>query len=74
MMFLIMDTDILAVHDCFKHAASQDIFLLVWRQVLSYDVSLLNICLIVNLIICQNFLLCERILINVITCQNETLT
>jgi hypothetical protein len=53
-----MDADILAVHDCFKHAANQDIFLLVWRQVLSYDVSLLNIRLIVNLIIfvrhCQN--------------------
>jgi hypothetical protein len=58
MTFLIMDADILAVHDCFKHAANQDIFLLVWRQVLSYDVSLLNIRLIVNLIIfvrpCQN--------------------
>jgi hypothetical protein len=25
---------VLAVHDCFKHAAGQDIFLLDWRQVL----------------------------------------
>jgi hypothetical protein len=39
---------VLAVYDCFKHAAGQDIFLLGWRQVLSYDVSLLNIRLIVN--------------------------
>jgi hypothetical protein len=36
-----------AVHDCFKH----DIFLLHWRQVLSYDVSLLNIRLVVNSLI-----------------------
>jgi hypothetical protein len=42
---------LLAVHDCFKHAAGQDIFLLRWRQVLSYDVSLLNIRLIVNSVI-----------------------
>jgi hypothetical protein len=37
-----------AVHDCFKHAGGRDIFLLDWRQVLSYDVSLLNIRLVVN--------------------------
>jgi hypothetical protein len=41
---------LLAVHDCFKHAAGQDIFLLRWRQVLSYDVSLLNIRLIVTIL------------------------
>jgi hypothetical protein len=33
-------------HDCFKHAAGQD-----WRQVLSYDVSLLNIRLVENSVI-----------------------
>jgi hypothetical protein len=44
-------------HDCFKHAAGQDIFLLDWRQVLSYDVSLLNISLVVNSVIdCQIFI------------------
>jgi hypothetical protein len=42
---------VLAVHDCFKHAAGHDIFLLDWRQVLSYDVSLLNIRFIVNSVI-----------------------
>jgi hypothetical protein len=42
---------ILAVHDCFKHAAGQDIFLLDWRQVLSYDVSFLNIHSVVNFVI-----------------------
>jgi hypothetical protein len=26
-------------HDYFKHAGGRDIFLLDWRQVLSYDVS-----------------------------------
>jgi hypothetical protein len=31
---------ILTVHDCFKRVAVQDIFLLGWRQVLSYDVLL----------------------------------
>jgi hypothetical protein len=42
---------ILAVHDCFKHAAGQDIFFLLgWRQVLSYD-SLLNISFVVNSVI-----------------------
>jgi hypothetical protein len=41
----------LAVHDCFEHAAGQDIFLLAWYQVLSYDVLLLNIRLIVNSVI-----------------------
>ncbi|CAH1378483.1 unnamed protein product, partial [Tenebrio molitor] len=34
---------VLAVHDRFKHAAGQYIFLLVWRQISLYDVSLLNI-------------------------------
>jgi hypothetical protein len=37
--------------DCFKHAAGQEFFLLGWRQVLSYDISLLNIHLIVNSVI-----------------------
>jgi hypothetical protein len=40
-----------AVHDCFKHAAGQDIFLLDWRQLLSYDVSFLNIRIVVNVVI-----------------------
>jgi hypothetical protein len=40
-----------AVDDCFKHAAGQDIFLLDWRQVLSYDVSFLNIRIVVNSVI-----------------------
>jgi hypothetical protein len=40
-----------AVHDCFKHAAGQDIFLSDWRQVLSYDVSFLNIRLVINSVI-----------------------
>jgi hypothetical protein len=42
---------ILAFHDCFKHAVGQDIFLLDWRQVLSYDVTFLNIRLVVNSVI-----------------------
>jgi hypothetical protein len=42
---------IYAVHDCFKHAGSRDIFLLDWRQVLSYDVSFLNIRIVVNSVI-----------------------
>jgi hypothetical protein len=29
---------VIAVHDYFKHAGGRDIFLLDWRQVLSYDV------------------------------------
>jgi hypothetical protein len=33
------------------HAAGQDIFLLDWRQVLSYDVSFLNIRIVVNSVI-----------------------
>jgi hypothetical protein len=37
-----------AVHDYFKHAGGRDIFLLDWRQVLSYDVSFLNIRIVVN--------------------------
>jgi hypothetical protein len=40
-----------AVHDYFKHAGGRDIFLLDWRQVLSYDVSFLNICIVVNSVI-----------------------
>jgi hypothetical protein len=44
-------TTVYAVHDCFKHAGGHDIFLLDWRQVLSYDVSLLNIRLVVNSLI-----------------------
>jgi hypothetical protein len=43
-----IDFSILAVHDCFKHAAGQNILLLDWRQVLSYDVSFLNIRIVVN--------------------------
>jgi hypothetical protein len=40
-----------AVHDYFKHAGGRDIFLLDWRQVLSYDVSFLNIHIVVNSVI-----------------------
>jgi hypothetical protein len=40
-----------AVHDYFKHAGGRDIFLLDWRQVLSYDVSFLNIHIVVNSLI-----------------------
>jgi hypothetical protein len=47
-LFRDSDYSILAVHDCFKHAAGQDIPLLDWRQVLSYDVSFLNIRIVVN--------------------------
>jgi hypothetical protein len=43
--------NVYAVHDCFKHAGGHNIFLLDWRQVLSYDVSLLNIRLVVNSLI-----------------------
>jgi hypothetical protein len=41
------------LHDCFKHAAGHDIFLLDWRQVqvLSYDISFLNIRIVVNSVI-----------------------
>jgi hypothetical protein len=42
---------IYAVHDYFKHAAGHDIFLLDWRQVLSYDISFLNIRIVVNSVI-----------------------
>jgi hypothetical protein len=42
---------IYAVHDYFKHARGRDIFLLDWRQVLSYEVSFLNIRIVVNLVI-----------------------
>jgi UDP-galactopyranose mutase len=41
----------IAVHDCFKHRAGQDIFLLDWRQVLSYNISFLNMHLFVNSVI-----------------------
>jgi hypothetical protein len=40
-----------AVHDYFKHVGGRDIFLLDWRQVLSYDVSFLNIRIVVNSVI-----------------------
>jgi hypothetical protein len=40
-----------AVHDYFKHVGGRDIFLLDWRQVLSYDVSFLNIRIVVNFVI-----------------------
>jgi hypothetical protein len=40
-----------AVHDYFKYAGGRDIFLLDWRQVLSYDVSFLNIRIVVNSVI-----------------------
>jgi hypothetical protein len=40
-----------AVHDYFKHAGGRDVFLLDWRQVLSYDVSFLNIRIVVNSVI-----------------------
>jgi hypothetical protein len=40
-----------AVHDYFKHAGGRDIFLLDWRQVLSYDVSFLNIRIVVSSVI-----------------------
>jgi hypothetical protein len=36
--FLILAQRLYAVHDYFKHAGGRDIFLLDWRQVLSYDV------------------------------------
>jgi hypothetical protein len=42
------DHPIYAVHDYFKHAGGRDIFLLDCRQVLSYDVSFLNIRIVVN--------------------------
>jgi hypothetical protein len=47
----ISDTYRYVVHDYFKHAGGRDIFLLDWRQVLSYDVSFLNIRFIVNSVI-----------------------
>jgi hypothetical protein len=46
-----MKIPLYAVHDYFKHAVGQDIFLLDWRQVLSYDVSFLNIRIVVNSVI-----------------------
>jgi hypothetical protein len=45
------ETLLYAVHDYFKHAGGRDIFLLDWRQVLSYDVSFLNIRIVVNSVI-----------------------
>jgi hypothetical protein len=50
-VFLKLEYIIYAVHDYFKHAAGHDIFLLDWRQVLSYDVSFLNIRIVVNSVI-----------------------
>jgi hypothetical protein len=50
-MHIYMKLSIYAVHDYFKHAGGHDIFLLDWRQVLSYDVSLLNFRLVVNSLI-----------------------
>jgi hypothetical protein len=44
-------SNLYAVHDYFKHAGGRDIFLLNWRQVLSYDVSFLNIRIVVNSVI-----------------------
>jgi hypothetical protein len=46
-----LSIELYAVHDYFKHAGGRDIFLLDWRQVLSYDVSFLNICIVVNSVI-----------------------
>jgi hypothetical protein len=46
-MYIENGWSLYAVQDCF-HAGGHDIFLLDWRQVLSYDVSLLNIRLVVN--------------------------
>jgi hypothetical protein len=46
-----MDYSLYAVHDYFKHARGRDIFLLDWRQVLLYDVSFLNIRIVVNSVI-----------------------
>jgi hypothetical protein len=40
---LAMQSIVYAVHDYFKHAGGRDIFLLDWRQVLSYDVSVINL-------------------------------
>jgi hypothetical protein len=42
---------IYAVHDYFKHAGGRDIFFSYWRQVLSYDVSFLNIRIVVKSVI-----------------------
>jgi hypothetical protein len=50
-VFLIFEWALYAVHDYFKHAGGRDIFLLDWRQVLSYDVSFLNIRIVVNSVI-----------------------
>jgi hypothetical protein len=47
----MIEPNIYAVHDYFKHAGGHDIFLLDWRQVLSYDVSFLNIRIVVNSVI-----------------------
>jgi hypothetical protein len=40
--------NVYAVHDYFKQAGGRDIFLLDWRQILSYDVSFLNIRIVVK--------------------------
>jgi hypothetical protein len=47
----IYTSNVYAVHDYFKHVGGRDIFLLDWRQVLSYDVSFLNIRIVVNSVI-----------------------
>jgi hypothetical protein len=47
----LFNVNLYAVHDYFKHAGGRDIFLLDWRQVLSYDVSFLNIRFVVNSVI-----------------------
>jgi hypothetical protein len=49
--FLIFESTLYAVHDYFKHAGGRDIFLLDWRQVMSYDVSFLNIRIVVDSVI-----------------------
>jgi hypothetical protein len=48
---IIYRDPVYAVHDYFKHAGGRDIFMLDWRQVLSYDVSFLNIRIVVNSVI-----------------------
>jgi hypothetical protein len=50
-LFRNSGTPVYAVHDYFKHAGGRDIFLLDWRQVMSYDVSFLNIRIVVNSVI-----------------------
>jgi hypothetical protein len=63
------DKEYYAVHDCFKHTGGHDIFLLDWRQVLSYDVSLLNIRLVVNSLIDIGLVDRSEITLIVIKCE-----